>query len=338
MRAHLTRATLTAVGVALGVLGVPVLALLVWLRARPPVERGELVRRTGEQFAAPGLVLFVALLVLAVLAATVVARRQAVRLAAGLAALAGQAEQMGRGGTPMSPVRTGLAELDEVSRSLARSSQQVAVTSSRERNVIADASHQLRTPLTAVLMRLEEIVASDDLDLVHEEANDAIEQVERLTAIVEELLSRNRTSSGPVRVSLDSVLAGLQREWQPAYEKARRSIRVTGERGLVVEAAPVPVAEVLSTLLENSLAHGEGTVGVEVRRSGPSVVVEVSDEGTGIPAVLAPHVFERSVSSTGSGIGLALARDLAESEGGRLELLSASPAVFALFLSAAPIR
>ena len=72
---------------------------------------------------------------------------------------------------------------------------------------------------------------------------------------------------------------------------------------------------------------------VAARRVGPSVVVEVSDQGAGIPPALAPHVFERSVSSKGSGLGLALARDLAQAQGGRLELVEPSGALFAVFLS-----
>ena len=76
---------------------------------------------------------------------------------------------------------------------------------------------------------------------------------------------------------------------------------------------------------------------MHARRSGPSVVVEVSDQGDGVPAAIAPHIFERSVSSgrRAPGSGLALARDLAESNGGRLELVQAQPALFALFLSEA---
>jgi len=77
---------------------------------------------------------------------------------------------------------------------------------------------------------------------------------------------------------------------------------------------------------------------MQARRSGPSVVIEVSDQGDGVPATIAPHIFERSVSSglgQSTGLGLALARDLAESNGGRLDLVSAQPARFALFLSEA---
>ncbi len=135
-------------------------------------------------------------------------------------------------------------------------------------------------------------------------------------------------------MSLDSVIAALQREWQPAFEQARRSVHVHGQRGLSVRATPVALSQVLSTLLENSLAHGRGTVDVQARRSGPSVVVEVSDQGEGVGSTIAPHIFERSVSTAKStGLGLALARDLAEANGGRLELIQARPAIFALFLS-----
>ncbi|HET7760784.1 MAG TPA: HAMP domain-containing sensor histidine kinase, partial [Phycicoccus sp.] len=221
---------------------------------------------------------------------------------------------------------------------LARGAQQGAKRLASERDFAADASHQLRTPLTALLMRLEEIASTDDLGVVEEEANIAIGQVERLSRVVDDLMSRTRSGVGASpAVSLDSVLASLQREWQPAFAAARRSIHVSGERGLGVRATPVALAQILTTLLENSLAHGRGTVEISARRSGPSVVIEVTDGGEGVPATIAPHVFERSVSSSGTGLGLSLARDLAEAAGGRLELVSARPAVFALFLSASAV-
>ena len=151
-------------------------------------------------------------------------------------------------------------------------------------------------------MRLEEISQTDDAEVVKEEATIAIAQVERLTRVVDDLLGRTRGSGGPSpAVSLDSVIAALQREWQPAFEQARRSVRVRGERGLFVRSTPVALSQVLSTLLENSLVHGRGTVDVHARRSGPSVIVEVSDQGDGVPAAMAPHIFERSVSSGAGG-------------------------------------
>ena len=99
-------------------------------------------------------------------------------------------------------------------------------------------------------------------------------------------------------------------------------------------APPTALAQNHTTFLENSLISGRGPVEIRARRAGPSVVIEVADEGDGVPAAIAPHIFERSVSSSGSGLGLSLARDLAEAAGGRLELVRAKPPLFAVFLSA----
>ena len=270
----------------------------------------------------------------ALLVTVAVAVRQADHLGEALEAVRRQTERFAGGDTRPAPLTTGIDEVDRLDEALVRGAQHTARRLASERDFAADASHQLRTPLTALLMRLEEIAATDDLDVVGEEATIAIGQVERLSRVVDDLMSRTRSGvdTSPA-VSLDSVLASLQREWQPAFASARRSILVSGERGLEVRATPVALAQILTTLLENSLSHGRGTVEVAARRSGPSVVIEVTDGGDGVPAAIAPHVFERSVSSSGSGLGLSLARDLAEAAGGRLELVSAQPAVFALFLS-----
>jgi signal transduction histidine kinase len=249
------------------------------------------------------------------------------------------ATRFAAGEARLSPVHSDIDEIEHVSGVMTRRAHDMTKSLAAERDFAADASHQLRTPLTALLMRLEEISETDDADVVKEEANIAIAQVERLTRVVDDLLGRTRGAGGPSpAVSLDSVIAALQREWQPAFEQARRSVRVRGERGLFVRSTPVALSQVLSTLLENSLVHGRGTVDVHARRSGPSVIVEVSDQGDGVPAAMAPHIFERSVSSGAggsTGLGLALARDLAESNGGRLDLVQAQPARFALFLSEA---
>jgi len=267
--------------------------------------------------------------------AALVAVRHADRLGETLETLRQRVERLAGGDTRPSPLTTGIAEVDRLDEALVRGAQHTARRLASERDFAADASHQLRTPLTALLMRLEEIAATDDLGVVAEESTIAIAQVERLSRVVDDLMSRTRSGVGASpAVSLDSVLASLQREWQPAFASARRSILVSGERGLGVRATPVALAQILTTLLENSLSHGRGTVEIAARRSGPSVVIEVTDGGEGVPAAIAPHIFERSVSSTGSGLGLSLARDLAEAAGGRLELVSARPAVFALFLSA----
>ncbi|MGL4744369.1 MAG: sensor histidine kinase [Dermatophilaceae bacterium] len=260
--------------------------------------------------------------------------RDAERVGGLMATLRTRAEQLADSHPRPVPLASGINELDRLDGTLLRAAQHGARRLAAERDFAADASHQLRTPLTALLMRLEEISLTDDLAVVAEEAHIAIGQVERLSRVVDELMSRTRSGveANPA-VSLDSVLASLQREWQPAFAAAKRSVHVHGERGLRVRATPVTLGQLLTTLLENSLSHGAGTVEVAARRAGPSVVIEVSDAGEGVPAAIAPHIFERSVSSSGSGLGLSLARDLAEAAGGRLELVRPRPPLFALFLS-----
>lgn len=336
MRQQLIRSTVLAVALAVLITMAPVV-IAIWnssVNGRGVVARW-LDSGTPTTTSIRLFLVVVALATLALAAGVVVATQQARRLALPMTLLADRAERLGAGESRIQPLHSGIAELDQVSEVLSRSAQRLTKSLASERDFAADASHQLRTPLTALLMRLEEIAATDDLEVAQEEASIAMDQVERLTRVVDDLMSRTRRGGDESKatVSLDSVIAALQREWQPAFEQARRSVRVHGERGLVVQAKPVDLSQVLSTLLENALAHGRGTVDVHARRSGPSVVVEVSDQGEGVPASIAPHIFERSVTTTGTGLGLALARDLAESNGGRLELIQAQPAIFALFLS-----
>lgn len=266
------------------------------------------------------------------------ARRTANEVAAPIAQLAAQAELVGDGSAIFRPLRTDVDEINRISQVFEARTGELTRSLASEREFASDASHQLRTPLTALLMRLEEISMADDLSTAHEEAKVGIAQVERLTGVVDELLLRARRSpSGQTRAtSLDSVIAALQREFQPAFADARRSVWVSGQRGLWVEISRSALSQILSTLFENALRHGSGTVEVKARRSGPSVVVEVSDHGAGVDPAIAARVFDRRVSTGGTGLGLGLARDLADSAGGRLELRSARPAIFALFLSAAP--
>ena len=335
MRQQLIRSTVLAVVFAIAIIMIPV-GIGLW---RASEGNGLIHDWLGQGMPLGSSVriaaLLLALCLLALGIGVVVAIQQAKRLSRPMTMLADRAERLGAGESRIQPLNSGIAELDQVSQVLARSAQRLTKSLASERDFAADASHQLRTPLTALLMRLEEIGVTDDLEVVQEEASIAIAQVERLTRVVDDLMSRTRRGGDDPKssVSLDSVIAALQREWQPAFEQARRSVRVHGERGLAVQAKPVDLSQVLSTLLENSLRHGRGTVDVHARRSGPSVVVEVSDQGEGVPAAIAPHIFERSVTTTGTGLGLALARDLAESNGGRLELIQAQPAIFALFLS-----
>jgi signal transduction histidine kinase len=266
---------------------------------------------------------------------------QANRLAAPLVYLAASAEQLGSGQVRPRLEPSGVEEIDLVAAELARSADRMAGRLAAERQFAADASHQLRTPLTALSMRLEEIMLATTDDEVREEARISLEQVERLVRVVDDLLASSRRIQGGTTeaVRLLDVVHQQEEEWGPTYDAVGRRLVVDVDPATQVLATPGALAQVLATLVENSLKHGAGTTTVRSRPGSTSgaVVIEVADEGAGVPDELAPRIFEREVTSgKGTGLGLALARDLASADGGRLELAQRRPAVFALFLSGVP--
>ncbi|MBB2922873.1 HAMP domain-containing histidine kinase [Cellulomonas cellasea] len=287
--------------------------------------------------------LVVAAAVVAFAAGIAMAIWQANRLAAPLVYLAASAEQLGSGQVRPELEPSGVEEIDLVAAELARSADRMAGRLAAERQFAADASHQLRTPLTALSMRLEEITLATEEEAVREEARISLEQVERLVTVVDDLLTRSRRAQGGTTeaVRLLDVVHQQEEEWAPAFTAAKRRLVVEVGPDVRVLATPGALAQVVATLIENSLKHGDGTTTVRSRSGGPSgaVVVEVADEGEGVPDELAPRIFEREVTSgKGTGLGLALARDLASADGGRLELAQRRPAVFALFLSGVPAQ
>lgn len=260
------------------------------------------------------------------------------RLAGPMVDLAEMAERIGVGDPPARR-SYGVGELDRIASVLEATAARISRMLAAERHFAADASHQLRTPLTALSMRLEEIIETNDLDVVKEEASTALVQVERLTDVVQRVLKRggrDGRAGSESRMSVDRVVRQQVREWRLAFETQGRAILVEGERGLVGLASPAGIGQVLATLLENSLVHGAGTVIVTTNRNGSWVAIKVADGGKGISGELGNRVFDRTVTGgSGTGLGLAVARELAEADGGRLELVQHRPPVFSIFLTAA---
>ncbi|MFF0724613.1 ATP-binding protein [Streptomyces sp. NPDC004134] len=291
--------------------------------------------RVNDELGQTLLIIF-AVALLAVGAAVLLAVRQANRLTAPLTDLAETAERLGSGDQRTRHRRYGVPELDRVADVLDASAERIARMLTAERRLAADASHQLRTPLTALSMRLEEIALTDDPATVKEEAAVALTQVERLTDVVQRLLTKSRDpkAGSGMGFDLDEVVKQQLEEWRPAYRGEGRAIVRSGKKDLRAVGTPGAVAQVLATLIENALMHGAGTVALRTRVTGNQVVAEVTDEGPGVPADLGSRVFERTVSGRNStGLGLAVARDLAEADGGRLELVQQKPTTFALFLA-----
>ena len=239
--------------------------------------------------------------------------------------------------------RYGVADLDQVAVGLDTSARRLSSLLAADRELASDASHQLRTPLTALSMRLEEMIAAaDDPDVVREEGSAALAQAERLADVVTQLLgpARRATASAAALTGIDEIVQQQVIEWEPAFRRAGRKLVVIGVRGLQAHVTPGGLAQVLATLLDNALMHGGGTVTLQTSQNSRSVVIEVRDEGKGVPPELASRIFERSVSGRpeGTGLGLALARTMAAADGGRVVLVKPKPATFAVFLPRHPLR
>jgi len=280
-----------------------------------------------------GLPLVVAGAAVAVVLGGVVAQRAA----RPVEELADAAGRLGTGDPRPVGRRYGVSELDQVADGLDSVSRRVTNLLTADRELAIDASHQLRTPLTALSMRLEEMVAAaDDPEVVREEGTAALAQAERLAEVVTQLLSpARRVGVGSAGlISVDKIVLQQITEWEPAFRRAGRKIVLVGQSRLQACVTPGGLAQVIATLLDNALMHGKGTVTIRRTQSASSVVIEVEDEGDGVPAELVSRIFERSVSGRpeGTGLGLALARTMATADGGRIVLARRKPPVFAVFL------
>jgi signal transduction histidine kinase len=304
-------------------------------RVRLAIDAGPMHTRQAQVAALVALVV-VATVGIGTLVATVTARR----LARPLRHLGDRASKLGAGDFRLDRARYDVRELDMVAEALDTSATALAQLVQRERELVGDVSHQLRSRLTALQLRLETLADMGDEETATE-ARAALEQAERLADVLDDMLAaaREARSAGAEPVDLGKELATIADEWRQPLRAAGRSLKVRVQQGLLARASPGRLREAVGVLLDNALRHGSGTVTVTARGgevampSGETVVIEVTDSGGGVPDELAAHIFERGVSGSGStGLGLALARALIDSDGGRLELSTARPPTFTVFL------
>ncbi|MFZ2528022.1 MAG: HAMP domain-containing sensor histidine kinase [Rhodococcus sp. (in: high G+C Gram-positive bacteria)] len=275
------------------------------------------------------------IVVLTVAAGAVVAVVTARRLSDPLRDVARRAARLAEGDFRPDPRRHRIPELDRVSDVLDAATVEIAGRLQREHMLVGDVSHQLRSRLTAVRLRLDELSTHRDQAVV-EEAEAAMAQVDRLTVAIDDLVRQSRDSDSALRtqVSVVGELSGVIADWRGPFRESGRDLVLRGNPALRSAVTGSRVREAVAVLVDNALVHGGGICTVSVRRVGDDTVcVEVTDEGEGVSDELAPHIFDRGFSGSGStGVGLALARALVAADGGRLELQRRRPALFALFL------
>jgi signal transduction histidine kinase len=273
----------------------------------------------------------------AVTTAWLVGRRQARRLARPLEDLEDSARRLGDGDFSVRSRTGGIAEIDSVGAALDSTAARLDDLLARERAFSADASHQLRTPLAGLRLRLEAALEQPEADPRPAIAASLVD-ADRLEATIEELLTLARAGqagqAGPI--DLGGLLGDLSPEWAARLALHGRDLEVRVEPGAPrAFASTAAVRQVLAVLVDNAATHGAGTVTVAVREASGAVAVDVADEGRGPHAAESALFARRADRRDGHGIGLALARRLAEAEQGRLELARSAPPVFTLLLPAA---
>jgi signal transduction histidine kinase len=223
-------------------------------------------------------------------------------------------------------------ELGQLTRTFNDMQRQLREVDIARKEFIATASHELRTPIFS-LAGFVELLQDEDLDedTRREFVDTMREQVERLQKLSVDLLDLSRLDSGSVELHTEPVdLAELTRsvvgEFRPALRDHRTELRMdVAEEGPLADCDRERVAQIMRILLDNALRHTpEGTdVTVSAQRDNGAAEFTVADAGPGLPAGSRDKAFERFYTgdaARGAGLGLAIARELAERMDGRLVL------------------
>jgi signal transduction histidine kinase len=269
-------------------------------------------------------------------AAVLLALIQGRRLARPLERLARTSSRLGTGDFSARAAHSRVPEIDAVAQALDASAVRIARLIGREREFSANVSHQLRTPLTALRLRLEELATTSGAAEARDEIERALEQTDRMERTISELLAASRGAGRDVReLALDELVREHAAAWRQIFAKSGRRLTVSAPKRVLAVASAGAIGQALDVLLENALRHGAGTVVLALEGLPAEARISVSDDGPGIPEDARTAIFERGSSLTGgTGVGLSLARALVEADGARLVLAQPRPPRFEIRLRA----
>lgn len=260
----------------------------------------------------------------AIAVAWMIARRLARQLTRPLADLSAVADDLATGVTRDVVAPSGVPEIDELATALHHGANQITAALARERRFSADVSHQLRTPLTGLRLHLEDVLAHEPDNAGAAAALADLDRVDR--TVVDLLAFAQGTADTGGTIALRPVLvdASTRRRSQP------RRIEVVGP-DVTVQAAAAPLGQALDVLVDNAVRHGRGVITIQARPITGGVAIDVRDEGSLETDRTDDELFRRGAGDD-HGIGLSLARDLIEADGGRLSLTNRRPTTFTITL------
>lgn len=234
-------------------------------------------------------------------------------------------------------IRTG-DELERLSVSLNRMIARLDDAFQHIHRFSADASHELRTPLTILQLELEGLAQNQRLDpALADQVGSALEETGRMSHIVENLLTISRLDAGELkmdkaRLDLGQLASSATEQMRLLAEEKSMSLRCQTADGIYVEGDRSRLQQVIVNLMDNAIKYTQegGEVEVRVLRDTNHAILEVSDNGAGIPAYALPQVFERffradkarSRDSGGAGLGLAIVKSICTAHGAEISVSS----------------
>jgi heavy metal sensor kinase len=234
-------------------------------------------------------------------------------------------------------IRTG-DELERLSMSLNRMIERLDEAFQHINRFSADASHELRTPLTILQLELESIVQDHRRDAtLRDQIGSALEETSRMSRIVESLLAISRLDAGEVkidktRLDLGELASTTADEMRLLAEEKSIRLQTHAAGSVLVEGDRTRLQQVIVNLVDNAVKYTQagGTVGVSVNSEATRAVLEVSDDGPGIPSHALPHVFERfyradkarSRANGGAGLGLSIVKAICAAHNAEVKVSS----------------
>jgi signal transduction histidine kinase len=239
-------------------------------------------------------------------------------------------------------------ELERLARTLNEMLERLEAALERERGFVADAGHELRTPLALLRTELELALNHDSSK---EELRDALtvsaQEVDRLTQLAEDLLLIARTDRGKLSLDLrhhrvgelfDSTLNRFQ--WRAGANG--RALHIDAPEPVSIRGDRIRLEQALGNLVDNAIRHGAGSIRLSATRAPDTIELHVADEGAGFPPDFLEHAFERfsraGTGHLGAGLGLAIVQAIAEAHGGTAHAQNRPEGGADVWLELAPSR
>ncbi len=271
---------------------------------------------------------FVPLGILLVVLAVIVVARAGRGVAAPVAEVMEAADRVAAGDYETRVQERGPRDVRRLGRAFNEMTERLGTNEERRRQLLADVTHELRTPLSVIQANIEAIV--DGLYPTDEShLRPVLEETKVMALLLEDLQTLSTAEAGALKLHHERAAPGelIGAAVAPfavqAQEKGVRLATSVSEGLPTLEVDPLRIGEVLANLLSNAVRHAPpgGEVRVTATATPGGVVFAVSDTGPGIPSDQLPHVFDRfsrSPDSRGAGLGLAIAKTLVEAHGGEI--------------------